>query len=112
MRTPINRPSFFMLGLAICNSMRHTGTEEITSDLALQMNGPKVEMVPDLVREAEKLETLQSREFVKIYLKRVDPIWYPPTLSTKGQRRDNLMRPINNATPLKHYKNPQRFRRG
>ena len=115
MKLPINT-SLIGVVLAVCDAMRHMGTNTITNDTSAKINGSTVEMVPDLVQEARKLEKVEAQHPFQVlgihYLEPVCPNWYP-SLSTKGQGRNKSeRRPARNTAPLKHLNNPPRFRRG
>jgi hypothetical protein len=109
MRAP-RHSNFILIGMAICDAMRHTGTNEITSSLSSQMNSPKVEMVPDFVKQAKKLGT--QNEVAIIFNKQNDPFDPLITLKTKRSSRKRFTGTTSNTAPLKHFKNPQRPRRG
>jgi hypothetical protein len=112
MKTP-NNALLYGVALAVCDAMRHTGASTASGNISTQINGPKVEKAMDLLQEARKLETQRSVQTMEIYLEPVGSGWYPPLVSNaKDQRRNNFAKPIHNTAPLKHFKNPQRPRRG
>lgn len=109
MRPPKNR-SFFLIGMAIVETMRHTGMSTLTNDISTQMNSLKVE---ELVEKPDFLQPPPPpapTEIVKIYLTPNDPAWYP-SLIKNGQKRSGVARVTSNTAPLKYFNNPRYFRR-
>jgi hypothetical protein len=106
-------PSIQSLGLAISAlliSERHTGTNTVTSGLSSQINGSVAENVLDLPKEAKILEDQHTTTMIL----EKGPSRSDKLISLKkessGRKRFTLIN--QNTTLLKHYKNPQRFRRG
>ncbi|MEI7513311.1 MAG: hypothetical protein WCJ74_01680 [bacterium] len=107
---PQRHTKFFLLGMAICDTMRHTGTSVVTSDISAQMNGHKIELVPNPLKEIEKWEAQNTVSI--IFNKGSDPFNSLMSLKKRSSGQRRFTGTTSNTAPLRHYKNPRRPRRG